>query len=730
MATSAARWSVSFACAVLLSLAVNAGGASAAAWTHGAELTPPPNASTSGLGANPTSISCASAGNCSAVGDYKDSSNHQQGLLLSETSGTWAAAVEAVLPADAATQPNVRLESVSCTAAGNCAAVGRYTDSSNHQQALLLSETSGTWGTGVKADLPAGAATSPAADLASVSCTSTGNCSAVGTYSDSTGNIQAVLLTETSGTWATGVKADLPGAASDPNVSLSKVSCVSPGNCAAVGNYDNSTGNQGVLLSETSGTWATGVKADPPADAATNPSVALFNVSCPSAGNCSAVGFYTDSSNHRQGVLLSETSGTWATGVKATLPADANTSPDTDLDGLSCVSPGNCTASGEYGDSSGNEQGLLLTQTAGTWGTGVKAPLPANAGTNPVVNLDSVSCASAGNCSAVGSYTDSSSHAQPLLLTESSGVWATGLEGTLPPDADSDPFFAFGFRGLSCVSADNCGAIGAYNDSSGNKQGVAFDLVPPPSASISSPASGGRYKVGQSVPTSFSCTPGAAAPRISSCTDSNGGSSPGHLDTSTPGPHTYTVTATSSDGQSAQASIPYKVDGSAPSISLTLPADGARYIVGQKVTAIYSCSDVDGPSDVSICLGSVASGQAINTATTGQHTFSVGALDQAGNAATVTGHYTVTPPPRPSITKRRINRKKHTATFAWKSTGARRFQCALLKRNKKHALPKPRFSRCRSPKTYKKLKAGSYVFEVRGSTLGITGRPAKKSFKL
>ena len=101
MATSAARWSVSFACAVLLSLAVNAGGASAAAWTHGVELTPPPNASTSVLGANPTSISCASAGNCSAVGDYKDSSNHQQGLLMSETSGTWAAAVEAVLPADA-----------------------------------------------------------------------------------------------------------------------------------------------------------------------------------------------------------------------------------------------------------------------------------------------------------------------------------------------------------------------------------------------------------------------------------------------------------------------------------------------------------------------------------------------------------------------------------------------------------------------------------------------------
>src|SRR5207245_7674780 len=92
-----------------------------------------------------------------AVGTCADSTCHRQGLLLSETAGTWATGVEASLPANAASIPNVSLTSVSCAAAANCSAVGYYYDSSNHLQGLLLSETAGTWATGVEAGLPADA---------------------------------------------------------------------------------------------------------------------------------------------------------------------------------------------------------------------------------------------------------------------------------------------------------------------------------------------------------------------------------------------------------------------------------------------------------------------------------------------------------------------------------------------------------------------------------------------
>src|SRR5207244_663328 len=189
----------------------------------------------------------------------------------------------------------------------------------------------------------------------------------------------------------------------------------------------------------TAGTWTAGVEASLPANAGADPLVSISSVSCASAGNCSAVGEYTDSSSHKQGLLLTETAGTWATGVEASLPAGAGTDPNVFLDPVSCGSAGNCSAVGNYADSSSHNEGLLLTETAGTWATGVEASLPAGAGTDPNVFLASVSCGSAGNCSAVGNYHESSGHRQALLLTETAGTWATGVAASPPANAASDP---------------------------------------------------------------------------------------------------------------------------------------------------------------------------------------------------------------------------------------------------------------------------------------------------
>jgi uncharacterized repeat protein (TIGR01451 family) len=390
------------------------------------------------------------------------------------------AGVEAPLPANAASNPGVSLNSVSCASAANCTAAGNYIDSSGNLQGLLLTQTAGTWATGAEAPLPANAASNPFVLLNSVSCASAGNCTAVGSYRDSSFNDQGLLLTQTAGSWAA-AEAVLPAnAASAQGVFLNSVSCASPGNCTAAGHYLDSSGRQGLLLTQAAGSWAAGAEAPLPANAASNPFVFLASVSCASAGNCTAAGGYADSSFNGQGLLLTHTAGSWAA-AEAVLPANAASAPGVGLASVSCASPGNCTAAGSYFDSSFNGQGLLLTQTAGTWATGAEAPLPANAASNPFVFLASVSCASAGNCTAVGGYLDSSGR-QGLLLTQTAGSWAAA-EAPLPANAASaqDVFLT----SVSCASAGNCTAVDSYLDSSGNTQGLLLTQTQTSAADLS-----------------------------------------------------------------------------------------------------------------------------------------------------------------------------------------------------------------------------------------------------
>jgi 6-phosphogluconolactonase len=187
------------------------------------------------------------------------------------------------------------------------------------------------------------------------------------------------------------------------------------------------------------------------------------------------------------------------------------------------------------------------------------------------------------------------------------------------------------------------------SDGQTGTQSITYMVAGAPSASISSPASGGTYGVGQSVQTSFSCREGASGPGIASCVDSNGasggggGGGGGHLGTSTTGSHTYTVTTTSSDGQTGSQSITYTVAG-APSVSIPSPASGARYKLAQKVRARYSCHDgVAGPG-ISSCVGTVRSGAPIATTKPGKHTFKVRAISMDGQTTTRAVTYQVTRP--------------------------------------------------------------------------------------
>jgi outer membrane protein assembly factor BamB len=88
-------------------------------------------------------------------------------------------------------------------------------------------------------------------------------------------------------------------------------------------------------------------------------------------------------------------------------------------------------------------------------------------------------------------------------------------------------------------------------------------------------------------------------------------------------------------------SLPTVADTTPPTIAVTTPPEGAVYVRGQVVNADYGCQDEAGGSGLASCVGTVANGTPINTATVGAKTFTVTAADNAGNTSSVTHHYSV-----------------------------------------------------------------------------------------
>lgn len=88
-------------------------------------------------------------------------------------------------------------------------------------------------------------------------------------------------------------------------------------------------------------------------------------------------------------------------------------------------------------------------------------------------------------------------------------------------------------------------------------------------------------------------------------------------------------------------------DTTAPTVDLRTPPSAAVYTLNDVVAADFSCADEAGGSGLASCVGTVADGAPIDTATAGSHTFTVTATDSAANITTVTHTYTVdaTPPP-------------------------------------------------------------------------------------
>src|SRR6185312_5483085 len=91
-----------------------------------------------------------------------------------------------------------------------------------------------------------------------------------------------------------------------------------------------------------------------------------------------------------------------------------------------------------------------------------------------------------------------------------------------------------------------------------------------------------------------------------------------------------------------------------PSVTISTPADGAVYARGSAVRADYACTSSSPAVPITSCSAPVASGNRIDTATLGLHTFAVSATDSIGQLAGTTVQYRVTDQTAPHISGPRI----------------------------------------------------------------------------
>jgi hypothetical protein len=254
-----------------------------------------------------------------------------------------------------------------------------------------------------------------------VSCASTGNCSAGGYYVDAAGALQVFVVGQREGTWGTARK--VPGMATlnkGGAAEFTAISCASPGNCSAGGSYASTRfKDQSFIVSQKNGKW--GRAREVPGTSALNKggNGGILALSCASAGNCSAVGAYGTAADAVEVFVATEKKGIWGPAQEAPGSAALNKGGFAELESVSCASAGNCSAGGSYEARDAHVEVFVISQQNGRWGRAEEVPGIAALNKGTPANLDTVSCGAPGNCGAGGSYKDGHRHLQAFVVNQS-----------------------------------------------------------------------------------------------------------------------------------------------------------------------------------------------------------------------------------------------------------------------------------------------------------------------
>jgi hypothetical protein len=434
---------------------------------------PTPNPSGSGE-STLSGVSCSSSVSCIAVASYNAQSENTRWPLAEHWTGSeWQMQT---VPRPSEAQYAV-LYDVSCSASNACTAVGEYDKAGSETTWYSLAERWNGSGWSIQATPnPAGF---QHAELIGISCPSATSCTAVGSYTTTTGS--ATLAEHWNGiSWSIQTTAN-PSAGTD--IYLIRPSCSSTTNCEAVGYYRNSSSEHVTLAERWNGSaWSLQSTSNPSG----SKSSYLVGLSCSGTTACTAVGSYEKSSGTTVGLIERWNGSAWSLQTAQALPGSNR---DT-LAGVACPTELSCTAVGETaGTVNGSGSTTLAESWNGTEWTLQGTPFPEEPVDFEAASLKAVSCAGVAVCTAVGSHVGETAG--------SFGLFVTLAESFAPPVAESEVATGVGEGGATLNGAVNpLGQETTYHFEYG-KTTLYGTTIPVPDAVVG--AGTGNVKVSRTI---------------------------------------------------------------------------------------------------------------------------------------------------------------------------------------------------------------------------------------
>lgn len=291
-------------------------------------------------GTDLTAVHCTTTSECTAVGNYDDGTGTQTPLIERWNGSAWSLQ-SATAPSGAL---GTYLTGVQCSSSSVCTAVGTYIDSLGVQKTLALRWASGRWAVQSTPN-PSGFVS---ASLSSISCTSSTACTAVGSWNDGSGQ-KALAMGWNGSSWSLQTPATVSGASS---VGLASVSCSSSSACTAVGVSNDSGVFNPRAMRWNGSTWTLQTVPLPTGGAGAS----LAGVSCTSGTHCSGVGYSYDSGGTLSLMGLFWNGTSWST---QSLPAPSGAT-GANLSGIACRTSTECSAVGHWFDGSSTQRALAL----------------------------------------------------------------------------------------------------------------------------------------------------------------------------------------------------------------------------------------------------------------------------------------------------------------------------------------------------------------------------------